>query len=150
MALFKFGGVLGKIVDAIVKVARVIIQGREAGLWDRQAGPNIKPKVQGLFAVSPSDQPVTLEGIAIVKPAYNAWTSVEKGLKQAGAMAIYGIGAAAVGWLMNPASVEAFMAHAGMPEAFLGIAVLVCRAIGAFVVNLLKTFDPETDLAPKA
>jgi hypothetical protein len=150
MAL-KLPGILGKIISILGKIADVAIKGRQAGLWDRQAGPSIKPLIAhlplkdvppvGRFEFS---YPGALTAkVAIGEaPRYSALVSVEKGLKSALTFALYGIAGAFAGWLMNAEGVRAFLLQAGTPEVLLGVLLAIARGAGTAIINMDKNYQP--------
>jgi hypothetical protein len=133
-----------KLIDILVKVATVIVRGRELGVWSKQAGPNIKPL--GFMSVSTSIGP---QGLAAIengfypKPSYSALISVQKGIKHFLLVAFYAVAAGFSAWLLNAPGVEAFLHSANVPTLLIGVLVPILAGLGRAVGNLNKNFNPQ-------
>jgi hypothetical protein len=127
-----------KLIDILVKVATVIVRGRELGVWSKQAGPNIKPL--GFMSTTADILPSPL---LPPTPSYSALISVQKGIKHFLLVAFYAVAAGFSAWLLNAPGVEAFLHSANVPTLLIGVLVPILAGLGRAVGNLNKNFNPQ-------
>lgn len=122
-------GWLTKALKIVGKITDVLIRGRAAGLWYKKAGPNVQNSLLGS-----------------IKPSWDPFVSIRKGLtsflRMIGAAVVFAI----VGVLNNSQEINHLFVNAGLPDYAAALFAMGSVAAGKALANAWTHFTDEPEV----